>query len=259
MKTTWSLSRALLALAFLPALVHAEMVPQIAFGTFQGGTWKTTIIMVNRSLNAGGNVQLAFFDQQGAPRATPANGVTAATHLINLPPGGSARVVVEDDAAALAVGWLRMTPPAQVVLSGQAILRQKVVGRPDFETVVPFAGAPDAVQCLVPFNPAATTATMLYPFDNTAEFVSSIALANYGASSLAITVDAVDEGGISLLTTQVQLSAGNHTAFRIDEQFPILAGRKGVLRITAPKYSLGIQAFLFNSGGAFTTLLPIQM
>lgn len=259
MKSTCLLTRALLALAILPALASAEMVPQIAFGTSPGGTWKTTIVMVNRSLTAGGNVQFAFFDQQGAPRPTPANGVTATTHLVYLPPGGSARVVVEDDAAALAVGWLRMTPPAQVVLSGQAILRQKVPGRPDFETVVPFAGAPDAVQCLVPFNPAATTATMLYPFDNTAEFVSSIALANYGASNLSVTVDAVDEGGISLMSVQVQLTKGHHTAFRIDEQFPILAGRKGVLRFTAPKYALGIQAFLFNHGGAFTTILPIQM
>ena len=259
MKTTCFITRALLALAILPVLATAEIVPQIAFGTAPGGTWKTTVILVNRSLSVGGNVQLDFYDQQGAPRPTPANGVTAATHLVNLPPGGAARVVVEDDAAALAVGWLRMTPPAQVALSGQAILRQKVAGRPDFETVVPFAGAPDAVQCLVPFNPAATSATMLYPFDNTAEFASSIALANYGTSSLSITVEAVDEGGVSMLSTQVQLNAGKHMAFRTDEQFPILVGRKGVLRITAPKYSLGVQAFLFNAGGAFTTILPIQM
>lgn len=259
MKTTCFLTRALLAAAFLPLLSTAEIVPQVAFGTFQGGAWKTTIVLVNRSLTAGGNVQFAFYDQQGNPRSTPANGVTASTHLVNLPPGGSARVVVENDAAALAVGWLRMTPPAQVVLSGQAILRQKVAGRPDFETVVPFAGAPDAVQCLVPFNPAATTATMLYPFDNTGEFVSSIALANYGASGLSVTVEAVDDGGVSMLSTQLQLQTGNHTAFRLDQQFPILAGRKGVLRITAPKYTLGVQAFLFNAGGAFTTLLPIQM
>lgn len=259
MKTVCFVSRALMALAILPALAQAEMVPQVAFGSSPGGTWKTTIIMVNRSLTAGGNVQLAFFDQQGAARPTPANGVTAATHLINLAPGGSARVVVEDDAAALAVGWVRMTPPAQVVLSGQAILRQKVAGRPDFETIVPFAGAPDAVQCLVPFNPAATTATMLYPFDNTAEFVSSVALANYGASDIAVTVEAVDEGGVSMMSVQVQLKKGNHMAFRTDEQFPILSGRKGVLRFTAPKYALGIQAFLFNHGGAFTTVLPIQM
>ncbi|MBA3973288.1 MAG: hypothetical protein C0504_03595 [Candidatus Solibacter sp.] len=259
MKTACFLTRTLTALAFLPLLAHAEMVPQVAFGTLEGGTWKTTIILVNRSLAAGGNVQFAFFDQQGNPRPTPANGVTAPTHLINLPPGGSARVVVENDSAPLSAGWLRMTPPAQVVLSGQAILRQKVAGRPDFETVVPFAGAPDAVQCLVPFNPAATAATMLYPFDNTGEFVSSIALANYGASDLSVTVDAVDEGGTSLMSVQVQLRKGNHTAFRLDLQYPILAGRKGVLRVTAPKYSLGIQAFLFNHGGAFTTLLPIQM
>lgn len=259
MKTACFLTRAFAALAFLPLLAHAEMVPQVAFGTSDGGTWKTTIVLVNRSLSAGGNVQFAFFDQQGAPRPTPANGVTAPTHLINLPPGGSATVVVENDTAPLSVGWLRMTPPAQVILSGQALLRQKVPGRPDFETIVPFAGAPDAVQCLVPFNPAATTATMIYPFDNTGEFVSSAALANYGASDLSITVEAVDEGGTSLLSVQLPLKKGNHTAFRLDLQFPILAGRKGVLRFTAPKYSLGIQAFLFNHGGAFTTILPIQM
>jgi hypothetical protein len=259
MKTTCFLTRALLAAAFLPMLATAEIVPQVAFGNLAGDTWRTTIILVNRSLTTGGNVQFAFFDQQGAPRSTPLNGVTAPTHLVNLPPGGSARVVVENDAAALSVGWLRITPPAQVVLSGQAILRQKIAGRPDFETVVPFAGAPDAVQCLVPFNPAATTATMLYPFDNTAEFVVSIALANYSASALSVTVEAVDEGGISMLSTQLQLNTGNHMAFRLDHQFPILAVRKGVLRITAPKYTLGVQAFLFNAGGAFTTVLPIQM
>ena len=238
-------------------VASAQVVPHVAYGTLEGGTWRTTIVLVNKS-SVKGTVPVTFYDPQGAARPTPANGSTASTHTVNLPANGSARVVVEDDAAPLTVGWMRAVPPPEILIGIQAVLRQKVASRPDFETLVPASALMPPVNCLVPLPDPVAVHALIYPFDNTGGYVTTVALVNSTATDRTYRMEAFDETGSSILAADVELKAGNHSAFRLDTAYPVLAGRRGTIRFNAGPQTLGVQAFLFGQSGPFTTVLPIE-
>lgn len=240
------------------ALLSAQTVPQVAFGSAGGGAWQTTVILVNRSATAGGVIHFHFFQSDGQPMPAPIEGVLLSTHRLAIAPNGSRRLVIADDSAPLTQGWLRIIMPPNVALSGQAILRQRVPGRPDFETAVPLSAMPDAVRCLVPLPGYMAPPGWIFPFDNTPGFVTTIALVNTSGIPRLISLEATDEEGRFMGGVQFEMQPGRHLAFRLEDRLPMLAGQRGTFRLPSTRSEVGVVVFLFNDSGPFATLLPIE-
>jgi hypothetical protein len=97
----------------------------------------------------------------------------------------------------------------------------------------------------------------MIPFDNTGDHSTAVALANTTSSALVVLVEFDDQSGTVLAKDSVTLAAMNHTAFYIPNNYPSVAGKKGIVRLGASAAQLTVLALLFNTTGGFTTILPL--
>src|SRR6185369_7765139 len=96
--------------------------------------------------------------------------------------------------------------------------RQRVAGRPDFESSVTLAREDETPVYL--------------PFDNTLGYATTLAITNPAVSdNTDLQLRFWDASGREIITRNLTLSAGTTTAFSIPDRYPELAGRSGQLRI----------------------------
>lgn len=116
-----------------------------------------------------------------------------------------------------------------------------IPGRPDFEATVPAAAGVDYEGSL--------------PFDNTAGYMTSVAIVNpsqYSESSVPVRI--LDENGNELRRETITLAAGRKLAFTTAERWPETAGKRGIVRFEGTLCSWAVLGLRFNPGGAFTTV-----
>lgn len=112
---------------------------------------------------------------------------------------------------------------------------------------------------------------MSIPFDSTTSN-TGVALANSlgdtsvqydGAQTANLSINFLDQTGVSFYSTSMQLASGQHTAFLLATQFPQIAGHTGMMQITAsdsaqnPYYikALGLRVNL--AGTTYTSVAPL--
>ena len=224
---------------------------QIAYG----GSWQTTFTLMNLSSANPAEVTLSFFGDNGLPLNAPVQGAgNVSSYALTLPPGGAQNVVLSTSDSQTLQGWANMSVSGATV-RGQGSFRFLLPNGTVSEAVVPLStsGTPG---CILPFPPQSDP-VILVPFDNTAGYVTSLALANTTSSDLSIDIEFDDQSNHSLVTDNLTLPAMQHTAFVSTQKYQTLPGTKGILRIHASTAKLTVLGLLSNPTGAVTTIIPV--
>jgi hypothetical protein len=214
-----------------------------------GGTWQTSLYLINGSASAKANYTLLFRGDNGQPiLLSLADGRRDNQISGTIAPGGMAVLQTPGkDSDPVSVASATLTIPSG--LSGFAVIRERQATGPEREATLSLA---------TPVNKS-----LVFPFDNTAGFVSSIALAiPCGPSgNISLTAQAADEGGASLGQSTLKVVAGGHLAFLIPDQLPRAKDHRGLIRISASAaqstntYLSGV-GLRFTSSGGLTTFPP---
>ncbi|MBL8174499.1 MAG: hypothetical protein JNK48_07515 [Bryobacterales bacterium] len=210
-----------------------QVISQIADG---GGEWKTTITLVNVD-TVEAPFTLRFWRQQGTNLTVPIAGGNASDVIEGTIPVGGTRVIeTAGGATPLVQGWAELTTNRHI--GGLAVFRQRASGRPDQEAAVTLT----------------TTGTrFVLPFDNTDNFVTSMALVNASATiGAAVNVVIRDEAGQQIGTDTISLTGRGHVAFELRERMASTRNRRGTAEFTSTSQVTGL-GLRFNPGGAFTS------
>lgn len=208
-----------------------------------GGPWRTLITLFNAGTTTATGV-LSVYSSTGTPLEitwtnriktvkTPALGVS-------LPPSGTMYLEMIDLPAITQVGYAKLEVSSGK-LTGYAVFRAIVPGMPNLEAVVPLEWG--------------LTDSALIAFDNTAGFVTSVALANpWPFFDCDLIADVFDEFGNLLASYRRRMSGQTHTAFETFREWPSTAGRRGSVRLSqAGGLGFAGLALLFNPSGSVTS------
>lgn len=213
-----------------------------------GGQWSTVITLVNPSSSqATVNVVLRGDDgavlstvpltstQQGATQTVTGGSVNAV-----LNPNASLLIAVGDPTVQAVVGWAEVL--SSVPVNGFAIFRSSL-GSPSEGTVPLQTGGPSAI---------------ILPYDNSAGFVTGVALANLSASSATITATIWDDNGNLLGSQPISVAGAGHTSFVVSNQLTATAGKRGIVQFQSigggGLSGLGLR---FSPFGTFTSVPTI--
>jgi hypothetical protein len=226
-------------------LSFAGSMAQIA----SAGLWKTTITIVNNGATSA-QVHINFFDDNGNPLSLPLT--FPQTSAVPQPPAPSldrtlnagATLLVETtgpDSQTTQVGW------AQVLTNGNvgvfAVFRQTVNGL-----------IPEGVVPLETRN----AGSYLLAFDNTAGYLTGVALANINTQAATIGVVIRDDAGAILQSGTVTVPALGHTSFSLSLNYPIAAQRRGTVEFQTPAGGqISVLGLRFSPTTAFTTIPPL--
>lgn len=209
-----------------------------------GGGWESTIQLIN-VFESSINYRLLFRGINGQPALVSyrtQDGRIAAADTIQGSLGDDASAtIVLIDAGLTQSGWVELEYEGESRIGGVLTFRQRVSGRPDFESSVELTRD--------------DTQRLYMPFDNTAGYATSVAITNpSGSANNELQLRFWDNSGREILTRTVQLAAGTTTAFSLRERYPELDGRSGRMRIEGTGSRLAAIAFKFNPSGAFSAI-----
>jgi len=209
-----------------------------------GGGWESTVTLINVFETSIG-YRLSFRGVNGQPvqvsYRTPDGRVTSADTIQGTLGDDSSATFVLVDAGTLQTGWARLDYDGESRIGGMVTFRQRVSGRPDFESSVTLAREDETPVYL--------------PFDNTLGYATTLAITNPAVSdNTDLQLRFWDASGREIITRNLTLSAGTTTAFSIPDRYPELAGRSGQLRIQGSASRLATLALRFNPAGAFSTI-----
>jgi hypothetical protein len=220
-----------------------DVLPQIAVG----GSWSTEIQLMNaRFDDVAEPFTIRFLDENGNDMALPVVGLGVRTSVSGVvqPRGVVFFELAGGPSTLVGIALAESGTPGGVVMN--AVLTQKVDGRPDFQASVPST------------DRFGTNFQFVYrndgPYTTTVAFVSN--------SDQTVTAIARDSNGIELCRVGRQMSIGQHVSFLVSDPawLPCTADTHGVIEIVPAEGGSGTMiAFLFNDQGAFTTQLPFEI
>jgi hypothetical protein len=231
------------ALTSLPVLGAAGAGGgSMAHVAFQGG-FTSTFYLVNTGAGAA-DFTLDFFDEAGAPLAVPlafpqtGASQTAASLTRNLAAGAVLVIQASGDAKAAAV-----TGSAQLTTGGS------VSGFEVFRWTTFHQEASVALETRSP-------GTFLFPFDNTGDLSTGVALANRSGGLAAISVLLRDDSGAVLQSDTIHLAAHAHVSFMLNDasRYPLTAGRRGTIEFAAAPGAIAVTALRAKPDGTLTTI-----
>jgi hypothetical protein len=212
------------------------VIPQFV----DGGGWKTSVTLTNLDSKTVHFVVL-FFNDDGSDLTVRVVGQGSVKGIdVVLGSAQSTTFETSGDAQFLAQGWatLRKDNSSDSV-GGFAIFRQRVAGRPDSEAVVPIVSQFDSHFVLL--------------YDNTAGFVTGMAIANPTNSSIVVPINIRNESGTIIDRRTENLGPFQHTAFAITDLWPATAGIRGSIEFQTSNFGVGVLGLRFNPSGAFTS------
>lgn len=224
-------------------LDFAGSLPHVA----SGGGWKTTFTITNTGSNVV-NIRLDFWGNDGKPLSLPMSfpqsaatgSVQGATLARSIEAG--ATLLVESEASATAAvqsGWGELLSSGPV--TGVAVFRQRSEGGTEQEAAVPLE--------------TQTGKRYLLPFDNSAGYLTGLAVANHTTDYLILGVFQRDEAGRQIGFEALTVRPKGHEAFDLKSRWPALANRRGSLEIDSPRVDgISVLGLRFHPQGPFTTL-----
>ena len=206
-----------------------KIISQIA----DGGSWKTTIILVNAdSLPAPFTVNL--WQDNGTPFAVQLIGASAQSSISGtIPVGGAYTIETADVAAQTTQGWAEVLSTQSI--GGTAIFRLESTGQ----------------EAAVPLLTSGGTKLIL-PFDVGSGFALGLALANPSLTQDAsVTYTLRDENGNPIPNNppgSMLLPRHQHTAFDLKVNLNGAAEQKGVVEFDSPNSAIFALGIRYNSG-----------
>ena len=224
----------LLGLPLLGQSAQTLIIPQVV----DGGGWQSTIVLTNPSAS-GVSATLTFHsDTTGGNTTawTPAFLEVGSTNGLVLAPGSTLYLHTPGTAAALTQGWGQLNSDAGVV--AYAIFTNRVSGHQDQDATAPAVAA---------------TNRILVPYDDASGFVSAIAVVNPTAAAQTIAVGfRTVEGNVAIDALPIVPPFG-HMTFVLSQQFPVIAGHRGLGEFYSSTGSLSMIALRFNPTQSFTS------
>lgn len=228
------------------AIFVGNVLPQIAAGS----GWSTEIqVMHSLFEDVPQGFTINFFDNSGNPLSVPVTrlgafteeNVTGVSGILQ--PRGAAFFVLEaGPGAALLEGYALIESTTAGGVTMNAVLTQRVEGRPDFQASIPSLDQ--------------NGTNFQFPFRNDGASTTTVAFVSTTSQSITAVARRMD--GLELCSQTWQMAAGQHEAFLVSDRLPCSADRSGVVEIV-PAGSGAMIAFLFNDFGAFTTQLPFEI
>jgi hypothetical protein len=226
---------------------RAGVISQIA----TGGSWKTTLVIVNPSDASTAAVRVNFYAEDGTLMTLPMT-VTAGGSSISTAAGAvertlapNATMIIETDSSSSAttVGWADVRSASTV--SGYAIFRQKHGDNTESEGTS--------------ILDSRTASTLLLPFDNLNTYSTGVALVNLASDTALVTAIYRDDTGAEITRDIISVVANGHTSFSIPTRLAALTGRRGVVEFVSNQTS-GIVALglRFNPTLNFTNV-PVSL
>jgi len=230
------------ALTTLPVLANVGFTGgSIAHVTYNGG-FTSSFYFVNSGTSSA-QFTLKFFDEAGSPLVAPlslpqtAETLTTSALTRTLAPG--AMLVVEtqaQDALPAALGSAQLTTTGTV--GGFEIFRWTTFGQ---EASVPLE--------------TRTPNSFVLLFDDTNGLTTGVALANLFGSAATITARIYEETGAQLQIAPINLPALGHTSFLLPSNYPLAAGKRGMVEFSIPPgaqiSAVGLRA---KADGTLTTI-----
>ncbi len=222
--------------------------PQIAVGSFGGGSWVTTIFLSNaRSDTASGTVMLTksdgtafnstWVDEMG-------NRVGSGNQIpFQLGPSESRKLMAVPD-IGLTTGFATVTSNSLGVLGNAMFTQLGPAGNMVSEAGVPM-GIPLGKQAVF--------------VDTTNGFKTGVAIANPNTNALHINFELVSDAGQIVLRQSRDLSSGQHTAFFIHELFPDAPAMVGRLQFYCVNPMVSVALRFEQTFTVFTTMPPIAI
>jgi hypothetical protein len=215
---------------------HRLIVPHLA----DGETWKTRFTIVNGSTASALAAQVRFYSSAGAPLALDlVEAGRVSTLNRNIAAGGSTVIETNGTNPALSVGWAEILTTTGTV-SGFAVFRQRVPGRPDFEAASPGVTV-DALE-------------VVFSFDNIEAFVTSLAMANPTPDAANVTAIFRSESGATVHQENFAIPARGHTSFETTNRFPLSRNLRGSVSFSVSGGRLAPLGLRFNPTGPFTSV-----
>jgi hypothetical protein len=223
--------------------VISSSVSQIA----SGGGWKTTLTLVNL-LATQNSVRVAFRGDDGRSLSLPLVVTQLGTQQAasgssverTLQPGATLLIESEAPSSATVAGWAEVISSGPV--AGFAIFRQRGSDGRDSEGTAPVESD--------------SAASLLLPFDNTAGFVTGVALVNPTNDAVIVTATIRDDAGVQIGLQAVALPAMGHTSFAVGDRFSVTSGRRGIIEFSntagGTVKGLGLR---FSPFGSFTSIV----
>lgn len=214
------------------------VLPQIA----AGGAWSTDIQVMHAGtvdLPIGFNLQ--FYDDFGQPLSVVVTGVGQTTGVTGVVAARASRLIEVRGGAMTLSGYAVLETEGTAVMN--AVLTQKVEGRPDFQASVP------GISPLMK--------DIQIPFRNDGPYTTTVAL--YGASAQNVLVIARDESGAEMCRLSYSSPEDSHAGYLLTDLLPCTDGQRGAVQFVASGLGGAGIAFLFNDSGAFTTQIPYQI
>jgi hypothetical protein len=204
-----------------------------------GGGWQSVIVITNTSATAASatlichtNTDITTGNTQ--PWAPPFLEVSSTAGLV-LAGGSTLYLHTMGTAAVLAWGWAELDADAGIV--AYVTLTNRVPGHQDDDGTTP-AVAP--------------TNRILVPCDDADGFVTAIAVANPTAVDQMISVGFRTVDGAVALGSLPNVPALGHIAFVLSQQFPVIAGHRGLADFYSATGNFSMIAFRFNATQSFT-------
>jgi len=226
--------------------IHSDVVVfagDRVFAQFvDGGTWKTSIYLVNLE-NHSTSLAVLFFNDNGTDLYVPVVGEGLVRGMvITLNTAGSMEFETTGDSPGLAQGWALMSQTTNDSVGGMAVFRQSVPGSPVQEAVVPVVNQFQSHFVLL--------------FDNTV-FTTAIAVANPTANAVVIPVNIRNQSGQIIDQRTTALGPYGHTAFALPSTWPSTAGQRGAIEFQTSGFGVGALGLRFN-GSAFTSFNVLE-
>lgn len=216
-------------------------LPQIADGGDSATAFRTSITLVNND-STQATVKLRFWRDAGNNSAVAwplqfQNGLDPTN--VTIAPGASVTLETTGASPTVQSGWAEILSGQWV--TGFAVFRQIVPGRPDQEAAVPIN--------------VATPGRTIMPFDNTGGFTTTVAVANMSADVASIVNFTFrDLQGQRIVQVQLpEIPPNGHAAFRLVDLNGIVDGKKGSLEISAIAGEMSVMGLRFASSGAYTS------
>ena len=222
---------AFFVLAVLSGDVAApKVLPQIAFG----GGWYTALYFTMSGAGTA-SFQVNFVNADGTPLNVPSLGGTSTT--VSLAGHGTSFVELPNT-GLLSQGYASFSLPPGI--TGYAVFRQSVDGRPDQEAVVPLS------------NADATTSTLIWDDTN---LTTAVAIVNISSATNIVTVTARDFQGRTLGTSRVSIPANGRVAVALRDLpgLGTVVGNRGSADFTVTGGNVAVLGLRFR-GAAFTSI-----
>ncbi len=178
-------------------------LPQVANGSFGGGSFKTTFVLFNNT-DTPAVILMKFTDDQGNALTLNIPGLGSNGQItLN---GGASQTLQTDGSGSLVVGAATVT---STVAIGVTSLFTIYDSNGDFVTEAGVGNSPPMTKFVI-------------PVDVTGAFDTGLALFNPGSGAASVTLSLFDTNGTSASTPKViSLGRSAHLATFVDQQFPI--------------------------------------